>query len=76
MAFDESHPEFAKFFAEPDSTIKERSEHDLLNTRTEMNLNLHSRQRVYRFEQESSSFNATVVLTQDHCISLDSTKNA
>ena len=49
---------------------------DLLNTRTEMNLNLHLRQRVYRFEQESSSFNATVVLTQDHCISLDSSKNA
>jgi hypothetical protein len=24
-----------------------------------------------RFEQESSSFNATVSLTQDHCISFD-----
>jgi hypothetical protein len=49
---------------------------DLLNTRAEMNLNLHTRQRVYRFEQESSSFSATVVLTQDHCISLDLTKSA
>jgi hypothetical protein len=32
--------------------------------------------RIYRFEQESSSFNATVVLTQDHCISFDWTKSA
>ena len=32
--------------------------------------------RNHKFEQESSSFNATVVLTQDHCISFDWNKSA
>ena len=78
IPFDASHPKKAICQVSQSQIQTSRSlpNTDLLDTRTEINLNLHLRQRVYRFEQESSSFNATVVLTQDHCISLDLTKNA